>query len=80
MTKYSIFNNSCTIDLNITQPPWCTPIHRQLPNGTKYYANLDIISILIQNLIILNHTLEGILSFATKKSITRCFKRLHNLV
>ncbi len=54
MTKNSIFNNSCTIDLNITQPPWFTFNHRQLLNGTKYYSNLDFISILVQNLIILN--------------------------
>jgi hypothetical protein len=80
MTKYSIFNNSYTIDLNITQPHWCTRTHQQLLNGTKYYSNLDLISIFFQNLIILNHTLKKNLSFATKKSIIRCFKQPHNLV
>jgi hypothetical protein len=31
----SIFNYLCTIGLNITKPPWCTPIQQGLPNDTK---------------------------------------------
>ncbi len=31
----SIFNNSYTIGLNISKPPWCTPTHQRLSNNTK---------------------------------------------
>ncbi len=34
----SIFNNCCTIGLNITKQPWRTPIHWGLSNNTKTMA------------------------------------------
>jgi hypothetical protein len=33
--NYSIFNNSCIVELKITKPPQCSPTHQGLSNGTK---------------------------------------------
>jgi len=35
MKKCLMFNNSCTIGLNIAKPPQCTCIHQGLSNWTK---------------------------------------------